>query len=118
MLSIRGATTIDKNDALEIKEKAIELINKILEINSLNTNNIKVLLFSCTNDITKAYPGAYVREHFNLNKVSIMHFNEMEVENSLKLCIRLTILCDEEERDVNFVYLHKAASLRSDINIK
>ncbi|HAG42096.1 MAG TPA: chorismate mutase, partial [Clostridium sp.] len=41
-----------------------------------------------------------------------------QVENSLKLCIRVTILCDEEERDVNFVYLHKAASLRSDISLK
>ncbi|GAA0120703.1 MAG: chorismate mutase [Clostridium argentinense] len=118
MLSIRGATTIEKNDALEIKEKSIELMNKILEVNSLDIDNIKVLLFSCTKDITKAYPGAYVREYFNLNKVSIMHFNEMEVENSLDFCIRLTILSDEAERDVNFVYLHKAASLRSDISVK
>ena len=43
---------------------------------------------------------------------------KLEVENSLDFCIRLTILSDEAERDVNFVYLHKAASLRSDISVK
>lgn len=115
MLSIRGAITIQKNTVEEIENNTLELIEKLIEENKLDLDKIKVLLFSCTNDINKAYPGAFVRKHFGLDKVSIMHFNEMEVENSLNLCIRVTVLSDEEDRDVKFIYLKDASNLRKDI---
>lgn len=115
MLSIRGATSVVENSIDEIEKKSVELIEKIIEINKLDINNIKVMLFSCTKDITKAYPGFFVRNHFDLNNVSIMHFNEMDVENSLKLCIRVTIICEEHNKEPKFVYLHNAKNLRKDI---
>ncbi|MCS4453935.1 chorismate mutase [Clostridium botulinum] len=51
---------------------------------------------SCTNDIDKGYPGKYIRENFNLKNIAIMHFNEMYVEGSMPLCIRILILIDKK----------------------
>ncbi|GAA0116319.1 chorismate mutase [Clostridium senegalense] len=115
MLSIRGAITIEENTIEDIEKNSIELMKKIIEKNNLDLCKIKALIFSCTKDITKAYPGAFIRKKFKLNKVSIMHFNEMEVEGSLNMCIRVTVISDEDEREVHFVYLKNAEILRLDI---
>jgi chorismate mutase len=116
MISIRGATTVECNNLDEIRNKTIELISEIINVNKLNINHINTMIFSCTDDITVAYPGAFVREHFKLNNISIMHFNEMKVENSIKLCVRVLILSNEEKSLVEFVYLHNAKELRKDLN--
>jgi chorismate mutase len=115
MISIRGATTVDINSLDEIKNKTIELLNEIISINQLDIENINTLIFSCTEDVTAAYPGAFIREHFNMPNISIMHFNEMKVENSLKMCIRVLVLSNEEKSYVKFIYLHKAKNLRKDL---
>lgn len=115
MLTIRGAITLKENTVDEIEKNSIFLMEEIITKNNLELTKIKALLFSCTKDITKAYPGAFIRKKFELDKVSIMHFNEMEVENSLNMCMRVTVLSDEEEREVNFVYLNEAKNLRLDI---
>ncbi|MEG0774807.1 chorismate mutase [Clostridium sp.] len=116
MISIRGATTLNANSLDEIRNKTIELISEIINTNQLNIDDINTMIFSCTEDITAAYPGAFVREYFEMNNISIMHFNEMKVENSIKLCVRVLILSNEEKSLVKFVYLHKAKELRKDLN--
>lgn len=116
MLSIRGATTITENSIEDIKKYSIELVSEIIEQNNLDVQNINTIIFSCTKDITKEYPGRYVREHFKLNNASIMHFNEMYVEHSLAFCIRILMLINEDSnKKIKFVYLHDAKNLRSDI---
>lgn len=116
MLSIRGATTITENSIEDIKKYSIELVAEIIKQNDLNLQSINTIIFSCTKDITKEYPGKCVREHFKLNNTAIMHFNEMDVENSLSLCIRVLILINEvANKKIKYIYLHNAKSLRSDI---
>lgn len=115
MISIRGATTVNCNDSSDIKNKTIELVKEIIKINELDLSYINTMIFSCTEDITAAYPGAFVREYFKMDNVSIMHFNEMKVDNSLKLCIRVLILSNEHKDLTNFVYLHNARGLRKDL---
>ncbi|WP_291572482.1 chorismate mutase [Clostridium sp. UBA4548] len=116
MISIRGATTILNNSEEEINKNTIELINEIIRVNNLNVEKIHTMIFSCTDDITKAYPGAFVRKYFDMKKLSLMHFNEMKVDNYLKLCIRVLILSNEDKDQIKFVYLNNAKSLRKDLN--
>lgn len=117
MNTIRGATTIKKNCAEEIKEASIELFKEIVNVNNLDLNKIVSMIFSCTKDITKDYPGKFIREHFNLKNTAIMHFNEMEVEGSLPLCIRILILIDENKKmDTKYIYLRDAVNLRKDLS--
>lgn len=116
MLSVRGATTIAYNSEAEIKKTSLELFEEMIKQNDINVDDITSIFFSCTQDITKAYPGKYVREAFNLNRTAIMHFNEMHVEGSLKLCIRVLILLDiKEKKDIKYIYLNEAKNLRKDL---
>jgi len=118
MIAIRGATTISQNTNEEIKTASIELFQEILLQNNLEASNIMSIFFSCTRDITADYPGKYVREHYNLKTTTIMHYNEMYVENSLAMCIRILILVDdtiEDREKIKFVYLRDAKNLRKDL---
>lgn len=118
MIPIRGATTISYNSYEEIKKYSINLINEIIKVNKIKSENISTIIFSCTKDITKAYPGAFIREYFNLEKIAIMHFNEMEVENSLSLCIRVLLFVNYEDiSNLQFVYLNNAKILRKDLTL-
>ncbi len=119
MIALRGATTILENTEDEIKRHSIQLFKEIIRENNLDLQNILTLQFSCTKDITKAYPGKFIREYFNLKDAAIMHFNEMHVDGneqvSIPLCIRILILAEGEISNKQFVYLNKAKNLRNDL---
>lgn len=119
MQSIRGAITIEKNEVKYIKEASIKLFSEILIRNNINIEDIVSIFISCTKDIDKDYPGKYIRENFNLKNVAIMHFNEMYVEDSMPLCIRILILIDKKnkniEENIEYVYLGKTKTLRKDL---
>lgn len=116
MIAIRGATTIKQNAVEEIKEASIELFTEIINANELKLEGITAIFFSCTSDITKDYPGKFVRKHFNLNNTAIMHYNEMQVEDSLKMCIRVLLIVNTEHNNkITYVYLNEAKKLREDL---
>lgn len=119
MIAIRGATTILSNTEEEIKKESIRLIAQIIKDNNLNKEKIISILFSCTKDVNKSYPGKYIREDLNLSNVAIMHFNEMELETpTLDLCIRVTLFYDGNIDKIKFIYLNKAINLRKDLREK
>ena len=116
MLFIRGATTIKENSVDEIKKETLQLFSEIINKNKIELNAIKAIIFSCTSDITKEYPGKIIREHYELTSVAIMHFNEMNVEKSLKFCIRVLLIADDDTKSsVEYIYLNNAKRLREDI---
>lgn len=116
MIAIRGATTIEEDKAEDIEAASIELFSKLIESNGLNLNDITAIFFSCTKDITKDYPGKFIRQYFKLGNTAIMHFNEMDVENSLEKCIRILIFVEKNDNEsINYVYLKKAKNLRRDL---
>lgn len=119
MLALRGATTISENTKENIENSSIELFKEIITRNNIDLDRILTIQFSCTRDITKAYPGKFVREYFNLKNSAIMHFNEMYVEDDVEayipLCIRILILVDTESEIKEFVYLNEAKNLRKDL---
>ena len=116
MIAIRGATTISNDTCKEIKAASIELFEQILLTNNVDIGKIVSVFFSCTRDITADYPGKYVREHFDLKNVSFMHFNEMYVENTLPLCIRILVQVEGVKNpNTKYVYLKEAKNLRKDL---
>ena len=119
MIALRGATTVEEDSSIDIEKQSIILFKEILEKNNLSKEKIISITFSCTQDITKEYPGKFIREYFNLKYCAIMHFNEMFVdkETYLKKCIRLTIFYNENsnQNKVKHIYLNKAKNLRKDL---
>lgn len=116
MYSVRGATTVEVDSKLEIHEAVKELILKIIEINNFSLNNIISIIFTCTKDLTSAYPAEAARD-LGIKHAGLLCVQEMYVENSLKKCIRLMIQVNEEksQNEVKHIYLRKAKNLRSDL---
>lgn len=115
MYGIRGAITIKENSKDEIKEASLELFEKIVNENYIKLEDIVSIIISCTKDITKDYPGKFIRENYKLGLVPIMHFNEMEVELSTPFCIRFLITVNGSNSNIKYVYLRGAEKLRTDL---
>lgn len=118
MNALRGATTIDWNTEEAIREGVLELWDALNASNSFAPGDIVSVIFTCTADIDAAYPGKYVRLERGLSKAAILHFNEMKVQHSLRMCIRVMIQLDlPKDISLTPVYLHGAAILRPDLKL-
>lgn len=116
MVSIRGAITVEKNDKSKIINAVKRLITTIEKRNSLSQDQVISMIFSATNDLTKVAPSKGARE-LGYTNISLMNFNEINLDNNLEKCIRVMVLCnlDKQQNDVKHVYLEKASSLRPDL---
>lgn len=118
ILSIRGATTITENSIKYIEKETEFLLKTIMKENNLDIDNFINIIFSSTKDITKAYPAKFAR-NIGFDSVPLMCLQEMYVENSLKLCIRVLITVsvdDDYSSDIKHIYLGEAKKLRPDLN--
>lgn len=111
MIAIRGAITVLEDTEKEIRENSLKLFDEIIKTNNLDKDKIISLLITATKDIKAAYPGKFIRLERNLTKSAILHFQEMEVENSLRFCIRFLINY-KDDIDYKNIYLKKAKNLR------
>jgi len=114
--AIRGATTVDENDKEQIYSATEELIKEIVELNSVKKEDIVSIIFTATNDLDKAYPAVAVR-NFGITNAALMCLQEMNVQGSLKKCIRvmLTVEGDYKRDALKYVYLRNAVGLRPDL---
>ncbi len=116
---IRGAITIEENTIEEIRINTIDMLEQILKENNITIDDCASLIFTATKDITKAYPAKFAREIGFIN-CSLMCVQEMYVENSLELCIRVMVTINKEENDFKpkNIYLNEAERLRPDLKIE
>lgn len=115
MKTIRGAITLDFNSAEDIRKNTIILLTEILNRNLINFEDVESIIFTSTKDITKAYPAKYAREMGFINS-TLMCVQEMDVENSLTMCIRTLVFVNKEINNSPIhVYLKEAIKLRPDL---
>jgi chorismate mutase len=115
---IRGATTIDDDTQEGVLSFTRELLESIFKSNpELKTEDIASAIFTTTADITAAFPALAARQ-FGWDQVPMICAQEIPVPGSLPRCIRVLIHwnTDMEQTAINHVYLHKAKSLRPDLN--
>lgn len=115
--SIRGAITIEKNSKEDIVYNTEKLLEEIITQNNIDKNNIINIVFSATDDITKTYPAIATR-NLGITDCAVMCLQEMNVEDSLKMCIRVMITAklDIDKKDIKHIYLKDAKILRPDIS--
>lgn len=113
---VRGATTIQNNKEEQIISDTKDLLKKMLEKNHIDTKQIASILFTTTNDITAAYPAKAARD-LGMHQVPLLCFQEMRVENSLPLCIRILIHWNTNlpQDQIKHIYLNQAQQLRPDL---
>lgn len=110
---IRGAITVDKNTEESIKEATLELLNEMVVKNNINKKRISHAIFTLTDDLNAVFPAKFARLDFGWDKVAMMCYHELNVPNSLKMCLRVLIVLNcEEDFEPEFCYLRGAANLR------
>lgn len=112
---IRGATTVDANDAQQILEATDELLRRLIEANDLDPDDVVSGLFTMTSDLNAAFP-ARAAEVYGWNIVALLHSTEIPVPGSLPRCIRLLVhaYTRRTREEVRHVYLRGATVLRPD----
>jgi len=112
---IRGATTVEANDANQILEATDELLRRLIEANALHPDDIVSALFTMTADLDAAFP-ARAAEIYGWNIVAILHSTEIPVPGSLPRCIRLLVhaYTRYQHDEIRHVYLRAATVLRPD----
>ena len=112
--TIRGAISVIENSKEAILAATKELFSNIIDNNHLKPGDIESILFSATKDLTKAYPAIAIRE-MGFTEITMMCFQEMYVEDSLPLCIRMIVMTKKVINNKKHVYLHDAKQLRPDL---
>lgn len=113
MTVIRGATTIMKDCAEEIRAAVAELLEQIESRNALKRDEVLSIVFSSTSDIHSFYPAKAAREA-GFASCSLFSAQEPEIEGGLALCIRVMLFV-EKNITPHHVYLRGARVLRRDI---
>lgn len=110
---IRGAITVEENSTQALQAATSELLNKLCLENNINKNDISHVIFTTTKDLNADFPAKFARLNFGWNDVAMMCFHELDVPNSLPMCLRVLIVLNcNENFEPKFVYLKGAKCLR------
>lgn len=114
--AIRGAITVENNDAAEILAATEKMLKKIIEENDLKTEDMVSMLFSLTPDLNAVFPARAAR-NMGIVNVPLMCMSEIPIDGALKKCVRvlLHINSDKTLDEINHVYLGGAVVLRPDL---
>jgi chorismate mutase len=88
---IRGAITVNANTKEEIRLATIELLNEMLLKNEIKTKDISFAIFTLTSDLNADFPAKYARLDGGFNFVPMMCYQELDVPNSLKMCLKILL---------------------------
>ena len=114
---IRGAITVEKNEAEMIMAVTRELLLAILDANpTLRVPDIASAVFTVTDDLDAVHPAKAARELGWVN-TPLMCAREIPVSGSLALCIRVLLHWNTtiSAEKVQHIYLKNAETLRPDL---
>jgi chorismate mutase len=114
---LRGATTVSQNSPQAIAEAVDELLNALEVNNPLDPTEIVSITFSATPDLDAMFPAAVARQRPGWDQVPLLDVQQMQVNGSLKSCIRVLIHFNTPmpQNALRPIYLRGAAQLRPDI---
>ncbi len=116
MRAIRGATCLTADDAVEMNEAVVELLQDILMRNELPVDDVISVIFTATPDITAGFPAAAARD-VGFEDVPLLCASEIDVSGALPLVVRVLMHAelDVPRPDIQHVYLRGAEVLRMDL---
>lgn len=110
---IRGATTAIANTAEDILEATVELMQALIALNDLRTEDVASAIFTTTPDLNATFPAVGARE-IGWSEVPLMCSHEMDVPASLQKAVRVLIHVNttRSASEIKHVYLKEARQLR------
>jgi chorismate mutase len=115
--AIRGATTASANTVEAIRDAINELLEKIENYNNLDLEDVVSVIFTATSDLDAIFPAAIAREHKGWENIPLLDVQQMHVEGSLLICIRVLIQINtlKTQQEIRHIYLREAEKLRPDL---
>ena len=115
--ALRGATTVDADDAALIAVATQELLSTLMQRNALDPSHVISAFFTCTTDLTSAYPAPAARD-MGWTHVPMLCAAELSVRGALPRCIRVLVHVDipDDAPQPRHAYLHEATALRGDLD--
>ena len=112
---LRGATTADTNTKEAIVDVTRELLQRLVEVNQVDIDDIAAVTFSTTKDLDAEFPAVAARVHLGWTDVAMMCSHEMDVPGGQERCVRVMILfnTDKSPQELEHIYLGGAAHLRA-----
>jgi chorismate mutase len=114
---IRGATTVQNNTRDAILEATTELLERIVELNELDVEDVASAFFSTSPDLNAEFPAVAARLSLGWHHTALSCMHEMNVPGSLPMCVRILLHVNTNKRadEVIHVYLRGAKVLRPDL---
>jgi len=115
LFALRGANSVEENDADAILGATDELIRELMERNALGAEAMVSCIFTLTEDLDAQFPAVAARR-LGLDKVPLLCAREVPVPGSMPKVIRLLMhYYAEEGHEPRHVYLGRARGLRADL---
>jgi chorismate mutase len=115
LFALRGANSVEANDADAILAATDALIRELMERNSLAPDAMVRCIFTLTDDLDAEFPAVAARR-LGLDKVPLLCAREVPVPGSLPRVIRTMVhYYAEEGHEPHHVYLGDARVLRRDL---
>src|SRR5918998_3263309 len=116
LIALRGAVSVDSNDAAAILGATDELMREILAANALSAEDLVSCIFTLTDDLDAEFPAVAARE-MGLTAVPLLHAREIPVPGSMPRVIRVLLhaYAPDGHRSEH-VYLGEARKLRLDLH--
>jgi len=114
---VRAAATVSANDAQEIHEVTLEMVNKLVTANEIDPADIASVWITVTDDLDAAFPAKPIRQLPQWQFVPIMCALEIPVKGSLQKCIRIMMHWNttKTQQEIKHIYLGGAQALRPDL---
>ena len=114
---IRGATTVDNNTVEDVLKASKELLQMMVDANSVEPQDVACAIFTTTSDLNAAFPATAARQ-LGWADVPLLCSNEIDVPGSLRRCVRILVLYNTEKsvNEIVHVYIKGASDLRSDLS--
>jgi chorismate mutase len=116
LFALRGAISVEHNDAQDILDATTDLMQEIMSRNALAPAQVVSCIFTATNDLNAEFPAVAARA-IGFENVPLLCAREIPVPRSLPRVIRVLIHyhADEAHEPVH-VYLGDARGLREDLH--
>ena len=116
LFALRGASSVDRNEAQSILGATEWLLREILRRNDLEPDEIVSCIFTLTEDLDAEFPAVAAR-NIGFQNVPLLCAPEVTVPGAVPKVIRVLMhYYADEDHVAQHVYLGEARSLRSDLD--
>lgn len=116
LFALRGANSVERNDAEEILSATETLMRELMARNQLGPEAMVSCIFTLTHDLDAEFPAVAARR-IGLDQVPLLCAREVPVPGSLPRVIRTLVhYYAEPDHQPRHVYLGEARSLRADLH--